>query len=240
MAIGFVTGVAVYALVGPGAVRVPEAVQVVLITVIAGAVGVSGVVVAAAITADAAREATKLASADRRRDLKFQREIRSQDRADNREARLHDRKVALLAEVLQGAHQHANQVRQQVARRQEVANSGADPASIPSLDPTDRIGEAAGALYAFADRATADAAWGLYNLLLSLDRFAYVADRHRIGNTVARLEPEELLAHDELQQQFLQQRTALFQRIRVELGLPPLVPSSASASDISGSAATTR
>jgi hypothetical protein len=234
LVIGFAAGVLAYA-AGPDARNLDPTVQLAAIGAVAAAIGVIGVIVASAINADSANAVAvvteRIAENDRGRAADDAREDRQQAaadarqaRADARAARIHDRKVALFAEVLQGTDVHAREIAQQVRSRQEISDNDGDPDTIPTVGSTDPVGLAAGSLYAFADQKTADAAWDVYLMLTTLDGAAYIASKHRVGKEVAGLEPEEWDAFWANYAALTGLKTRFIDLVRAELDLPSLVP----------------
>jgi hypothetical protein len=245
LVVGFAAGVLGYA-AGPDAHNLDATVQLAAIGAVAAAIGVIGVIVASAINADAAnavavvteriaendrgragddaKEDRQQAAADAREDRQQAATDARQARADARAARIHERKVALFAEVLQGTDVHAREIAQQVRSRQEMSDRAGDPDTIPNVGSTDPVGLAAGSLYAFADQRTADAAWDVYLMLTTLDGAAYIASKHRVGNEVAGLEPEEWDAFWANYKALTGLKTRFIDLVRAELDLPTLVP----------------
>lgn len=222
-AAGFTVGVGVYALAGPNAIALPEAVQVVLLAMVTAGIGVGGVVIGSNMSLESARYAANLAHDDAVADREAARGDAAASRDADRDAFLYERKTGLMADVVQRAEQHIQEVRSQVARREEVAAGGGDPDTIPTVGSSDPVGQAAADLYLFADQDTADAAWRVYQRVLAFDQFVYKADVHRIGPRVVGLPP----GHDELAlltyDAYVDAKTAFLNTVRNELGLAPLV-----------------
>ena len=135
--VGFITGISFYAVLGPGAYQVPEDVQVGLVALLTGAVGVIGLILGAAIGANGAREAAEIAMADASEARRQAETARQNARTDALDARTQDRedqRAALFADPIRKAaaeFQASGTFMLEVAGRAwtEVADSGPVPIS---------------------------------------------------------------------------------------------------------------
>jgi hypothetical protein len=59
---GIAAGIALYAAIGPSAKVIPAAVQAVLLTLVAAAIGAAGLLISGSMAADAAKDAARFAS----------------------------------------------------------------------------------------------------------------------------------------------------------------------------------
>lgn len=161
-----------------------------------GIIGLSGVVVGAAASAKAGRD-----------------------------ARLDEQNFGRFVAALAISQKHSHDIGQQVASRAEAAKHGLGPEAVsPTVGSTDPVEEAINVLYLFARQATADEAWAMYNAVLTLSAFAFDAKKHVVAGVVVDLIPEEVEAHKIGQAWFLVQKTRYIDAVRKELGLPPLKP----------------
>jgi hypothetical protein len=220
--IGTVVGIGIYAQVGPNAITVPAATQVVLITLLTAGLGGGALLLSSAIAADVATAAAKAANESAQLDRDAAAAAAVLDREAAAQAHINEIKIAAFGEILQGGSRHAFELAQQVTVRIELSE-GKDGLTIPDLHSTDPVNDALGSLYAFADQDTADAAQRLYDVLVELDAYAYDAAKHSHNGAVTGLEPSERQVVASKLAEFKTCRTALIVEIRRELKLPPLI-----------------
>jgi hypothetical protein len=141
-----------------------------------------------------------------------------------RESRRSDEALRLAVRFLRTLEQRMQQLEEQVASRQEVARSGGDPDSVAELKgSTTPMRNAAAALFLVARQSTADRAVDTYNAINALNAsYAHVAARHRKGNLIVRLEPNEYHAYQQALTATTFQKTRFINEVRGELGLSPL------------------
>lgn len=193
---------------------------------LAGLIGIAGVIVAALagfggavlgswISARAARAAATLAKGES-----------EADRVEARQARLAERTLELASTVLAQAERHKHEIGVQFRSWNRAAAEGLNPDGVISeVGPTEAILDAVGGLYIVASQGTADAAWDLYTACRNgLDRWVYVADRHRRGDRVDAPSHEHLAAINDAFLLFDARKTLFLNAVRVELGRPPLAP----------------
>jgi hypothetical protein len=94
--------------------------------------------------------------------------VARQDRDEVRRSRLLERRVDLFVDFLIAADVHAREVAAVMARIQDVVSAGADPATIPTLNPTEPIRRAGLALQILAP-AVEPTATRLYMAAVRLD-----------------------------------------------------------------------
>ena len=242
--VGF--GILLAALIGLNAASVPKGVQVALIGLLGGVVGALGGAAigayAATVVAKGAREDARLAREDAAKTANLAAETsqkeatadRTQRAAEadaarelserlGREAETLPRRLELYARVLTIAEGHETEVRNQAARRTEVAGLHADSVSIPTVNSADELNAITGTLYFLSEQSTADRAQVLNNYLTKMDRYVFDRAKHvDPQGAVVGLTDEEFDRLRDALGNAGQARLRFTQAVRAELGRAPL------------------
>jgi hypothetical protein len=185
-------------------------------TAILGAVlGFAGAIKAGSIGGDAATKAATISAA----------QVEA-DREARRVAQLAEHIQALASDILARSERYRHEVLIQV-RDWGRASAGKIPAdSIADVHPYDEVLDLVGRLYIVGRQETADAAWSLYlSLRDGLAWSVYVAERDREGDKVRPPSREEVTGLTRFDAEYQRSKTAFLNRVRAELGLPELAPS---------------
>lgn len=175
---GLVVGAFVYAFIGSDRFAIKPEVQNALVLAV-------GAIVAALLAAVGVYWAAIIAG----------RVASSEGEATRRETRrlsVIDERTDVVRRITVLASRHAQEVANQVARRQELAGHPYEP--LPRINKTTRIEGLINELYTLGFQATADVANALLRALIELDRFAYVATPETVQVSIFGLSDEEDLS----------------------------------------------
>ena len=175
---GFVAGVFFYALVGADQTRLSDPIQGLLVVSV-GAIATGFVAAAGAYWAAmiAAKSAFDEGEATRR-------ESRIRSRLDE--------KTDLVRRITVLASRHAQEVANQVARQQDLGGKAYEP--LPVVNPTTPVEDAVNELYSIGFQSTADAAQQLFNSLVRLDQFCFVATPESTKRPIPMITPDQWLS----------------------------------------------
>jgi hypothetical protein len=113
-------------------------------------------------------------------------------RRETRRLSMIDERTDVVRRISVLASRHAQEVADQVARRQELAGRLYEP--LPRINETTRIEGLINELYTLGFQATADVANALFRALIELDRFAYVATPGSVQVPMVGLSDDDHLA----------------------------------------------
>jgi hypothetical protein len=143
-------------------------------------------------------------------------------RRDARRLAIIERQRHLRSLITARSHRHSREVQAQVARRQELADKPYQP--LPEVGKTTEIEDAVVELYTLGFQRTADVAQALFNVLLALDTFCFVATPESSVSPIAALSPEQMLDLNAWVDVETQVRTDLMQVGLTDQGVDDLVP----------------
>jgi hypothetical protein len=228
LAVGLVLGASLYALVGPDAARLADGVQVALVVVIAGAIGVFGVIVAAGISADATRAGAAIAqrvvvrarvddALAREQDRATARQERDADREDGRLERFADRKLSLAVDLLLAADGHASTSRDHVAAKAarwaaELEYGPENETPLPEIGSAERVRNAFQALDLVAPAVGLTAS----SLYLATVRLASLAGG---ASAESQSDPDWVREWDAANERWSAARLAFVDAVRRDLGV---------------------
>lgn len=190
-AAGLVLGVFGYAAIDPGRLSIDSGTRDLLVLAVGAIVTALLAVVATwiggAAVAKASRDAAAIAAtaaADARGEAEAARK-------DARREALIERQRYLRSLIAARSARHTREVQAHVVRRQELAGRPYQP--LPEVRKTTEIEDAVVELYTLGFQRTADVAQALFNVLLSLDAYCFVATPESMAGPIPALTPERAL-----------------------------------------------
>lgn len=141
-------------------------------------------------------------------------------RKDARRQAVIDRQRYLRSLITAQSNRHAREIQMQVARRRELAGHPYEP--LPQVSKTTEIEDGVVELYTLGFQRTADVAQALFNVLLQLDAFCFVAPPESTAQPIPALSDElvlDMVAWSEVERQV---RTDLMQVGLTDQGAPEL------------------
>ena len=172
-AAGLALGLFGYAAIDPGRLSIDSATQDMVVLAIGAIVTALLVVVAVSLAGAAVRKASRDAAAIA---ATAAADARAEAEAAHTEARheaLIERQRFLIRLIAARSARHTREVQAQVLRRQELAGRPYQP--LPEVRKTTEIEDAIVELYTLGFQRTADIAQALFDVLLSLDSYCFVA-----------------------------------------------------------------
>jgi hypothetical protein len=190
-AAGLALGLFGYAAIDPGRLSIDSGTRDLLVLAVGAIVTALLAVVATwiggAAVAKASRDAAAIAAA-----------AAADARAEAEAARTEARREAIVARhrylrslIAARSARHTREVQANVLRRQELAGGPYQP--LPEVRKTTEIEDAVVELYTLGFQRTADVAQALFNVLLALDAYCYVATPESMARPITALSAEEAL-----------------------------------------------
>jgi hypothetical protein len=190
-AAGLVLGVFGYAAIDPGRLSIESGTRDLLVLAIGAIVtallALVAIWIGGAAVAKASRDAAAIAAtaaADARGEAEAARK-------DARREALIERQRYLRSLIAARSARHTREVQAHVVRRQELAGRPYQP--LPEVRKTTEIEDAVVELYTLGFQRTADVAQALFNVLLSLDAYCFVATPESMAGPIPALTPERAL-----------------------------------------------
>ena len=143
-------------------------------------------------------------------------------RKDARRQALIDRQRYLRSLITAKSNRHTREVNAHVVGRQELAGRPYQP--LPEVNKTTEIEDAVVELYTLGFQKTADVAQALFNVLLSLDAFCFVATPGSMIGPISALSAEQMLDFAAWSEVEVQVRTDLMQVGLTDQGAEELAP----------------
>ena len=188
---GLALGALGYAAIDPGRLSIDSGTRDMVVLAVGaiatGLLALVAVFVAGAAVAKASRDAaaiTATAAADTRAEAETA-------RTEARREALIERQRYLRSLIAARSARHTREVQANVLRRQELAGRPYQP--LPEVRKTTEIEDAVVELYTLGFQRTADVAQALFNVLLSLDAYCFVATPESMAGPIPALTPERAL-----------------------------------------------
>jgi hypothetical protein len=188
---GLALGALGYAAIDPSRLSIDTGTRDLLVLAIGAIVTALLVVVAVSLAGATVRKASRDAAAIA---ATAAADARAEGEAARREARrqaLIERQRSLMRLIAARSARHTREVQANVLRRQELAGRPYQP--LPEVRKTTEIEDAVVELYTLGFQGTADVAQALFNVLLSLDAYCFVATPESMAGPIQALSPEQVL-----------------------------------------------
>jgi hypothetical protein len=188
---GLALGVLGYAAIDPGRLSIDTGTRDLVVLAVGAIVTALLALVAVFVAGAAAAKASGDAAAIAATAAADARAAAEAARTEARRKALIDRQRYLRSLIAARSARHTREIQANVLRRQELAGRPYQP--LPDVRKTTEIEDAVVELYTLGFQRTADVAQALFNVLLSLDAYCFVATPDSMARPIAALSPEQAL-----------------------------------------------